>query len=174
MTESVISIDSIKTDWPQLFDSNWGASEFWHWAVASLLGSFPLWGLIQKLMHKCHIFFFFFFFCSSIREWIDFWWCTGMMFATLRMRKFMRSVQYCTITDFCWGGHEVLVNSKLYIDRREAEVSLNCLCSITFHVHWNKSQQLLYKRLKGLSFRSHNAKFRFESYLVANSQRHVF
>ena len=30
---------------------------------------------------------------------------------------------------------------------------------------------LFYKRLKGLSFRSHNAKFWFESYLVANSRR---
>ena len=29
---------------------------------------------------------------------------------------------------------------------------------------------LFYKRLKGLSFRSHNAKFWFESYLVANPQ----
>ena len=32
---------------------------------------------------------------------------------------------------------------------------------------------LFYKRLKGLSF-SHNAKFWFESYLVANSRRQVF
>ena len=33
---------------------------------------------------------------------------------------------------------------------------------------------LFYKRLKGLSFRSHNAKFWLESYLVANSRRQVF
>ena len=33
---------------------------------------------------------------------------------------------------------------------------------------------LFYKRLKGLSSRSHNAKFWFESYLVANSRRQVF
>ena len=33
---------------------------------------------------------------------------------------------------------------------------------------------LFYKRLKGLSFRSHNAKFWFELYLVANSRRQVF
>ena len=26
---------------------------------------------------------------------------------------------YCTVIDFCWGGHEMLVNSKLHIDRRE-------------------------------------------------------
>ena len=32
-----------------------------------------------------------------------------------------------TIIDFCWGGHEVLLNSKLYIDWREAEVSTICL-----------------------------------------------
>ena len=33
---------------------------------------------------------------------------------------------------------------------------------------------LFYKHLKGLSFRSHNAKFWFVSYLVANSWRQVF
>ena len=81
---------------------------------------------------------------SSIRERIDFWWCIDMMFPTLRMRKFMRPVQYCTVLDFCWGGHEMLVNSKLHIDRRRRRSIWIVYFSITLHVHWNKSQQLLY------------------------------
>ena len=115
-------------------------------------------------------------FFYSIREWIDFWWCIDMMFATLRMRTFMRSVQYCTFTDFCWGGHEVLVNSKLHIDRHEAEVNVNCLLfnNTSCSLKQKSTIVVFYTRLKGLSCRSHNDKFRFESYLVANSRRHVF
>ena len=30
-------------------------------------------------------------------------------------------IYYYTIIDICWGGHKVLLNSKLQIDRREAE-----------------------------------------------------
>ena len=29
--------------------------------------------------------------------------------------------------DFCWDGHEVLLNSKLHIDWRKAEFDINCL-----------------------------------------------
>ena len=31
-----------------------------------------------------------------------------------------------TIIDFCSGGHEVLLNSKLHIDRRETEIIMIC------------------------------------------------
>ena len=35
--------------------------------------------------------------------------------------------KYYTIIDFRWGGHEVILNNKLHIDRREVEDSVNCL-----------------------------------------------
>ena len=70
----------------------------------------------------------------------------------------------------------MLLNSKLHIDRREAEVNMNCLLfnNTSCSLKQMSTIVLFYKRLKGLSFRSHNAKFWFESYLVANSQRQVF
>ena len=59
-----------------------------------------------------------------------------------------------SIIDFCWGGQEVLLNSKLHIDRREAEVNINFYCSITLHVHRNNSvgTQRTKKRLLYLHF----------------------
>ena len=45
----------------------------------------------------------------------------------------------------------------------------NTLCSLK----QTSTIVLFYKLLKGLSFRSHDAKFWFESYLVANSRRQV-
>ena len=68
------------------------------------------------------------------------------------------------------------LNSKLHIDRREAEVSMNCLLFNNTSSSLKQTSRivLFYKRLKGLSFRSHNAKFWFVSYLVANSRRQVF
>ena len=36
------------------------------------------------------------------------------------------SMRYYAVIDFCWGLHEGLFNSKLHINRREAEVSMKC------------------------------------------------
>ena len=70
----------------------------------------------------------------------------------------------------------MLLNSKLNIDRREAEVNMNCLLfnNTSYSLKQTSRIVLFYKCLKRLSFRSHNAKFWFESYLVANSRRQVF
>ena len=92
------------------------------------------------------------------------------------MNELIFGFQYCKTIDFCWGGNEVLLNSKRHIDRREAEVIMNCLLFNNTSCSLKQTSRivLFYKRLKGLSFRSQNAKFWFESYLVANSQRQVF
>ena len=70
----------------------------------------------------------------------------------------------------------MLLNSKLHTDRREAEVNMNCLLfnNTSCSLKQTSTNVLFYKRLKGLSFRSHNVKFWFESYLVANSRRQGF
>ena len=53
---------------------------------------------------------------------------------------------------------------------------MNCLLfhNTSFSLKQTSTIVLFYKRLKGQSFRSHNAKFLFESYLVANSRRQIF
>ena len=51
-------------------------------------------------------------------------------------------------------------NSKLHIDRREAEVNMNCLLfnNTSCSPKQKSTIVLFYKRLKGLSFRRNNAK----------------
>ena len=51
---------------------------------------------------------------------------------------------------------------------------MNCLLFNNTSCSLKQMSTIVYKRLKGLSFSSHNAKFWFESYLVANSRRQVF
>ena len=55
----------------------------------------------------------------------------------------------------------MLLNSKLHTDRREAEVIVNCLLFNNTSCSLEQTSRivLFYERLKGLSFRSHNAKF---------------
>ena len=59
-----------------------------------------------------------------------------------------QTMRHYTIIDFCSGRHEVLLTSKLHIDRRETEVSMNRLLfnNNSFSQKQKLTVVLLYKK----------------------------
>ena len=75
-----------------------------------------------------------------------------------------QTMQHYTIIDFCWGRHELLLNSKLHTEQCEAEVNMNCLLynNTTCSPKRKSTIVLLIQsifQLKGLSFRRYKPNF---------------